>query len=237
MTPWTARRFWKQATAAAAGGGGFTVLLDDRPLRTPAKAPFVVPTRALAEAAAAEWKAQEGALRPATMPLTRFANTAIDTVAPNLAAVAGTVSAYAGTDLLCYRAEGPAALVDRQKAAWDPLLDWAAGRFRVRLAVTSGVMPLAQPDDVLSALGAAVRTASPFELTALHDLTALSGSLVIGLAAFEGAFRPDDLWAAARIDEDWQTEIWGEDAEAAAAAADRRQAFMQALDFRMLIRA
>ncbi|MCX7889909.1 MAG: ATPase [Rhodobacteraceae bacterium] len=234
MNPWRARRFWTTATAAPDEGGMFAVRLDDRPLRTPAKAPFRVPTLRMAEAVAGEWNAQQGEIRPATMPVTRFANTAIDTVLPAFDTVAGIVWAYAETDLTCHRAEGPAALRQRQAAAWDPLLDWAAARYGARLVPTTGIAPVSQPDPALRALRAAVGAMSPFELAALHDLVALSGSLVIGLAAADRAFPADALWAAGRIDEDWQAGIWGRDEEAAAAAEDRRRGFMQALDFRLL---
>jgi chaperone required for assembly of F1-ATPase len=206
-------------------------MLDARPLRTPAKAPLVVPARALAEALAAEWQAQEGQLRPETMPLTRAANAAIDRVAPQRTAVVAEILRYGETDLLCYRAAAPRGLAARQAAAWDPLLDWAAGRFGARLIPVAGVMPMAQPAPALAALEAAVARFESFGLTGLHELVALSGSLVIGLAAAHRADDPEALWQATRIDEDWQIEQWGEDAEAARAAAAHAAAFRQALHF------
>jgi len=143
MSGWKAKRFWKEARAEACEGG-FTVRLDGRPVKTPAKVALVVPTLAMAEAIAAEWDAQTGEVKPDTMPVTRAANSAIDKIVPQRAAVVEIVAAYGGSDLLCYRAVGPAELIARQAAGWDPLLDWAADALGVRLAVTTGVMHVEQ---------------------------------------------------------------------------------------------
>ena len=180
---------------------------------------------------AAEWTAQDGVIRPETMPATRAANAAIDKVRGQASEVAELIADYGATDLLCYRAETPAALVEQQAAAWDPLLAWAARRFDVGWQVTSGVMPCAQPKATLDRLSAHVAGFTAFELTALHDLVALSGSLVVGLAATEGQAEPKALWQISRIDEDWQIAQWGEDAEAAAQADARRKGFLQAHRF------
>lgn len=231
MTGWARKRFWKDATVAPVPGG-WAVHLDARPLKTPAKAPLVVPTLALAELIAAEWREQGEQVRPDTMPATRAANTAIDRVRLHHAAVVAEIAAYAETDLLCYRAEGPAELAARQSAHWDPLLHWAEARFDVRFDRIAGVMPRPQPPETLSRLGQAVAAQDAFALTALHDLVTLPGSLVIGLAAAEGAFDPADLWRAARLDEDWQAELWGRDPEAEAAAALRQAAFFAAFRIR-----
>jgi chaperone required for assembly of F1-ATPase len=230
MSGWAAKRFWSEVAVEAAEGG-WAVRLDGREVRTPARAPLILPTRALADLVAAEWIAQDGAIRPETMPATRAANAAIDKVRGQLSEVAELIAAFGATDLLCYRAEAPAALVERQAAAWDPLLAWSARRFGVRWQVTSGVMPCAQPKATLDRLSAHVAGFTAFELTALHDLVALSGSLVIGLAATEGQAPPEDLWQVSRIDEDWQIAQWGEDAEAAAQADARRKSFLQAHRF------
>jgi len=230
MNGWVAKRFWTDVTVAP-DDGGFGVRLDGRPVRTPGRTPLVVPTRALADLIAAEWRAQDGQIRPATMPATRAANSAIEKVRTARAEVVELVAAYGASDLLCYRAEGPAALVARQAAAWDPLLDWAAGRFGVTFRLAQGVMPIAQPAPTLARLGAEVAALDPFRLTAFHDLVALPGSLVIGLAAAAGQGDPESLWAAARVDEDWQAEHWGLDDEAQAQAAARRAGFMEALAF------
>jgi chaperone required for assembly of F1-ATPase len=216
---WAPRVVWRQVTVAP-GDGGHAVLLDGRPLRTPARAPLRLPAAALAEAVAAEWRAQRDRVRPATMPLTRLASTAIDRVAPQHAAVAGIVAAYGATDLLCYRAAAPAALAARQAAAWDPLLAWAAAALAAPLAVGQGVMPVPQPA-AAAPLAARVRACGAFELAALHDLAALTGSLVLALAVREGRLGAAEAFRLSRIDEDWQAELWGSDAEAAAAAALR----------------
>lgn len=229
------KRFYRTAEAAEAGGG-WTVALDGRPVRTPAKAPFVLPGRALAAAVAAEWAAQEAEVRPASMPLTRAAMTAIDGTARAQEAVAAEVARYGGADLLCYRAAAPAELRARQDAAWDPLLDWAAATHGARLSVGVGVVHAPQPPEALARLAAAARRFEPFGLTALHELVALSGSLVIGLAVAEGRLPPGEGWRASRIDEAWQIERWGEDDEAATAAARRARDFAAAARLLDLLR-
>ncbi|MEL6268106.1 MAG: ATP12 family protein, partial [Pseudomonadota bacterium] len=175
-------------------------------------------------AVAAEWAAQVEAVDPRTMPLTRAANTAIDRVMPQVARVAGDLAGYAETDLLCYRAPHPDALVRLQAETWDPLIDWAAGRYGARLAAGEGVMFKAQDTDAVARLRAVVEALDPWPLTALHELVTLSGSLVIGLAVVEGRLGPAEAWAASRVDEDWNIREWGEDAEAAAQAALRERA-------------
>lgn len=230
MTGWKARRFWKTAEAVGEGQA-FTVRLDGRPVLTPAKAALTLPTRPMAEAVAAEWQDAPAELDPRRMPVTRAANAAIDKVAPNLDAVRAEICRYAETDLLCYRAPEPEALADRQRAGWDPVLAWAAAELGAELSVTVGVTPIAQPRAALGALRQAVATLGPFRLTALHDLVALTGSLILGLAASRD-FRPvDEVWRLSRIDEDWQADVWGRDAEAASAAAARHRAFVDAHRF------
>ena len=227
MSAWSARRFWKDATVHPEMDG-FTVHLDARPVRTPLKVPLILPTQGLAQAVAAEWQAQTGTVNPATMPFTRTANSAIDTVTPQFDAVADMLTAYGETDLLCYRATGPAALIDRQAAAWDPLLDWAAQALQAPLRVTQGVMHVDQPATSLAALGAAVRALSPFQLAAFHDLVAISGSLVLALAVTRGHLATEEAWTLSRLDETWQIELWGTDEEAAEITALKRAAFLQA---------
>jgi chaperone required for assembly of F1-ATPase len=227
---WAPRRFWTAARAEACEGG-FTVRLDGRAVRTPAKAPFVVPTLAMAEAAAAEWDAQERIVRPETMPVTRSANSAIDKMALQFDDVVGLLTAYGETDLLCHRAEGPPALAARQAGAWDPLLAWAAAALGLRLVPTAGVRAVDQPPASLAALRAWLAARSRFELVAVHDLIALSGSAVLGLAVASGRLTADEGWQLSRIDEDWQISLWGEDEEATAAAAYRAGAFAEAARF------
>lgn len=234
MSTWAAKRFWKD-TLVEAEEGGFAVRLDGRAVKTPAKAALVMPTRALAEAVAAEWDAQEGTIDPQQMPVTRSVNAAIDKVATQFDEVAALIADYGGTDLLCYRADGPEGLCARQAEAWDPLLEWAAQRYGARLAPTSGVMHVAQDDAALKALAAEVRALCPFALTAVHDLVGISGSLVIGLAAIEGWADAEDLWARSRIDETWQEEQWGVDVEASELAASKKRDFEHALRFYKLL--
>lgn len=233
MTGWALRRFWAEARAEPVPGG-FGVRLDARSLRTPAKAALVVPSRALAEAIAAEWQEVEGVVRPAAMPLTRAANAAIDKVARQRAEVVAAVAAYGASDLLCYRAEAPDALAARQSAAWDPLLAWAEAALGAPLVVTHGIRPCVQPAASLARLEAEVAACDSFALTALSELVSLSGSLVIGLAALAGHATGEVLWEASRIDETWQEEHWGSDPEATVAAESRRAAFLSALHFRAL---
>jgi chaperone required for assembly of F1-ATPase len=234
MSEWAAKRFWTKSTVGEEAGG-YVVLLDGRPIRTPSRAILAVPTRGLAGAVAEEWDRQEEVIRPATMPMTRIANTAQDRVAPEFDAVARIVAAYGETDLLCYRADGPAELVRRQREAWDPLLDWAAERFGARLCPTTGVVPVAQPGAALDRLAAAVTDRSAWRLTALHELVVLTGSLVAGLAVAEGACAPEEAWTLSRIDEDWQIAQWGSDSEAEASAARRRAGFLEAVRFDRLL--
>ncbi len=232
---WTAKRFWTAATAEPAGAG-FTVRLDGRPVKTPAKAPLAVPTLALARAIAAEWDAQQGHVRPETMPCTRAANSAIDKVAPLRAEVIAELAGYGGSDLLCYRAEAPPALVARQAAAWDPLLDWARDTLAAPLRVTAGVIPVPQPAESLARLTDRVAGFDDFQLAGLHDLVAISGSLVLALAVAEGRLTAEDAFELSRLDNRWQAEQWGADAEEAETEALRRAAFVQADRFLGLCR-
>jgi len=236
MSEWAAKRFWTAAEAVAAGDG-FAVRLDGRAVRTPSKAELVVPTRALAQEIAAEWDAQEGVIAPATMPLTRAANAAIDRVARERGAVAAMLAEYGGSDLLCYRADGPAELAARQAEAWDPLLDWAESALRARLCTTCGVMHLEQERGALARLHDEVRLLDIWALTAFHDLVCLSGSLVIGFAALRDHAPARALWHVSRIDESWQEEQWGRDEEAESVAQKKESDFLNAKRFHDLSRA
>lgn len=229
------KRFYTDVTVVAEEGG-FAIRLDGRPVRTPARASLTLPTAALAEAIAQEWRAQGETVDPASMPMTGLANAAIDHVAPDPATFAEGVARYAQSDLLCYRADGPDTLVARQAAAWEPLLDWARGRYDVTFVVTQGIIPVPQPDETLDRLGAAVAAIDPFILTGLSTLVTLSGSLVCGLAVVEGGHEIGAIWQAAEIDEAWQVEQWGEDAEAAARSVRRADDFATAAAFCALSR-
>lgn len=230
MSEWKAKRFWKAAQAVDAEGG-FSVELDGRAVKTPAKAPLLVPTRAMAEAIAAEWDAQEGEIKPAAMPVTRAANASIDKVAHQHAEVATLIAAYGDSDLLCYRADSPAELAERQAAAWDPLLDWAQESFGARLLPVQGVMHQPQPPEALERLAREVHAMDAFRLAAFHDLVGISGSLVIGLAAVREARPIGELWQLSRIDETWQEEMWGVDEEAREHAAMKQSDFFAAKHF------
>ena len=224
---WKTKRFWTDVSVNAEDGG-FGVMLDARRVMTPGKQPLIVPTRAMAEAVAAEWAAQDGEIKPLTMPFTRAANSAIERVRPQQAEVAAMLAAYAETDLTCHRAGTPAELAARQSQAWDPILDWAAAAYGAPLIATVGVLPVAQPQPSLDALAAHVAGLDEFRLTALHDLVTLSGSLLIGLATADRHIAPDTAWHLSRIDETWQAEQWGDDEEAAEAAEIKREQFLQA---------
>ena len=233
--PRSVKRFYQKAEAAPSEGGGFTILLDGRPVRTPGRKALEVPTPALAEAIAAEWNAQGDKVEPRSMPLTGLANAAIDRVAPDPDSFAGSLAAYGETDLLCYRAEGPDALVHRQAEAWDPLLRWARRRFDVDFELVQGIMHRPQPDPTLGQLRHAIASRTPFELAALSPLVTISGSLVVALALAEAAIDLDTAWAAATLDEAWQAEQWGEDALATAALEARRREFEAAARFLTLL--
>lgn len=236
MSGGVTKRFWTEVRLEEAEGG-YALRLDHRPVRTPGGALCVLPTRPLAEAVAAEWEAQGPQVNPLEMPLTRSANSAIDRVVPDFDAVAEIVAAYGESDLVCYRAPHPEGLKRREAEAWDPLVDWAAERLGASLILAEGVMHVAQPAPALARLGAAVRAHGPWELTALHELVTLSGSLVIGLAVSHGRIDPVAAWEASRVDEQWNIEEWGEDAEAAAAAERRRREFLAAARLIGLVRA
>lgn len=230
---WKAKRFWTAATVSPAPGG-FAVALDGRPVRTPAKTPLVVPTEAVAQAIAAEWDAQTGLVRPDTMPFTRTANSALDKVAPQFDAVVDNLASYGGTDLLCYRATDPQALIDRQDAGWNPLLDWAADAHDARLRTVPGVIFVAQDAGALARLHGAVAAQSSFQIAAFHDLVAISGSLILALAVTAGRLTADAAFDLSRIDEHWQAELWGIDEDAAVLESLKKQAFTLAARFHAL---
>ena len=207
------RRFYEQASAIAAEDV-FRVTLDDRPVLTPGRAAVAVPTMALAEAIALEWAGQGAEIDPESMPLTRIAATALDRAGPQRAAVSQAVIAYAATDLLCYRAQSPVELAERQAAAWQPILDWAALQIDAPMMVTQGIVPLTQSPSSLDALAKAVHALDNFQLAALSTATAASGSLIIGLALAHGHLTAAQAFAASQIDETFQAEQWGQDEQA-----------------------
>jgi chaperone required for assembly of F1-ATPase len=224
------RRFWKEV-AVGAEDGGWSITLDDRPVRTPARAPLVVPTEALANAIAKEWRSIEEEIDPRAMPLTGLANAAIDRVAPERQAFAGGLGRYAEADLACYRSEWPPQLVERQTAAWDALLAWARRRYDVDFATTSGLMHVPQAQATVERLAHAVAALDPFQLAGLSPLVTIGGSLVAGLAVLEKAMTAEEVWKAVSVDERWQLEQWGADREAETALENKRRDFMAAAEF------
>lgn len=207
------KRFYK-TVAAVPADGGFAVQLDGRTVKTPGRAALVLPSEGLAAAIAGEWDAQSETLVIDAMPLTRLANTAIDRVAANPGFVTDELAGFAASDLLCYWAEEPAELQERQARAWMPVLRWAEERHGAALVVAHGIIHREQPGQALRALKAAVQALDPFALSALHTLATGSGSLLLGLAVVDGQIGADEAFTLSQIDEAFQTERWGEDEEA-----------------------
>ena len=228
------KRFWKSA-AAVESDGGFAVELDGRGLRTPARAELVVPTQKLADAIAAEWDQCAEEVDPRAMPLTGLANGAIDRVAADKDSFAASLAKYAESDLTCYRAEGPRTLVDRQEESWDALLGWARRRYDVDFATCSGVMHVAQPEETVRKLGHAVASLDAFHLAGLSPLVTIGGSLVAALAVLEEMMPATEAWEAVSLDDRWQMEQWGADAEAEAALDARRRDFLAGARFLELL--
>ena len=228
------KRFWKEAVAVGRDGG-WGVELDGRPLRAPARDLLAVPTQALAEAIAGEWISVEDSIDPRAMPLTGLANAAIDRVSPDRRAFTAGLAKYAEGDLACYRAEGPRELAERQEESWDDLLAWARRRFDVDFRTTSGVLHVDQPPATVERLGHAVETLDAFRLAGLSPLVTIGGSLVAALAVLEGGLTVGDAWDAVSIDERWQLDQWGSDAEAEAALENRKRDFFAAARYLELL--
>lgn len=229
------KRFYKTA-AATLTSGLYVITLDGRPVNTPGKSPLLTPNAALALALAAEWEAQQEFIEPRQMQLNLLAYTAIDQVAANKLACIDEIAAYGGADLLCYRAAGPLPLIARQRAAWDPLLAWGARQYGASLSVTTGITHVPQAPEALLALRSGFTDADPFLLAALRSAVGICGSLVLGLALMEGRLDAAAAWHAAQVDEDWQRETWGDDAEASARRADAFKALGHAGQMMRLLR-
>lgn len=208
------RRFWKEA-AVVPHADGWAVALDGKLALTPARAPLASPHRRIAEGVAAEWTSAPESIDPRAMPLTGYLNAVIDRVRPNQSSLAAELSRFAAHDLVCYRAEGPPALVQRQRERWDPVLAWVRERYDAGLNAGAGVLHIPQSDETVSRLDAAVRGLDAYRLAAAWKLSGIVKSLVLTLAAIEGWHTPEAAYAASRIDEDFQAEQWGQDAEAA----------------------
>lgn len=229
------KRFYKDVSV---GGDApiLSILLDGRPIKTPMKAGLAVPVTALAEALVAEWDAQAEDINPATMPLTRLCNTAIDRVSTDPAPVIAEMVEFAGSDLICYRAESPEGLVERQQAMWDPLLQFAGEALGAHFAAVGGLMHQAQSQAALKALADYLSAQDAFALTAIHNMTTLTGSCLIATAVHHGRLSGIEAWSAAHVDEDWQIEHWGEDDDGKARRAGNKREFDAALKLLDLLR-
>jgi chaperone required for assembly of F1-ATPase len=228
------KRVWKSVDTAGTDGG-WEIRLDGRALRTPARLPLVVPTRALADAIVEEWATRGEDFHPREMPLSGLANAAIDRVAPDPAAFAATLATYGETDLTWYRAEDPPELVARQADAWDPLLDWARARYDIHFEIVGGLMHRPQPTVTVERLATAVRAFDPFRLAGLSPLVTISGSLIAALALLAGDTDPETAFDTTHLDELWQAEKWGEDALATDMREARKRDFLAAARFVRLL--
>jgi chaperone required for assembly of F1-ATPase len=224
------KRFYKDVSVSI-DGNRFTIELDGRKVKTPAKRLLSLPTRTAAELVAQEWRDQVDVIDPGKMPVTRLVNSALDGVANEIDAVFADIVNYAGTDLLCYRADSPQSLVDAQAAKWDPVLYWVAETHGARFILAEGIIHRAQPATAIEAFGKALDAyREPLAIAALHTVTTLTGSALLALAFAEGRLSAEDAWAAAHADEDWNIEQWGSDAEAEARRSHRWQDMKAASD-------
>ena len=230
------KRFYQDVSIAPDGDGAFAIHLDGRPIRTPLKQPLHLPSHDLAQAVAAEWEAQETHIRPETMVHTRLANTAIDRVADRPDEIVREVTQFLETDAVCYRAEHPDTLIAKQSAVWDPLLEWAKSEHGIRLTPVAGVLYSQQPAASIETATAILSKEDAFSLTALHNMTTLTGSAVIAFAVHTSHLAPEEAWSAAHVDEDHQISEWGEDAEAKQRRAVRQGEFMASYEFLTLAR-
>lgn len=229
------KRFYTQV-AVVPDGEGFAVRLDGRPIRTPARAPLVLPTRALADRVAAEWDSQQDEVRPQTMAMTGLANATLDLMATRRGEIVADVAGYAATDLLCYRAQAPAELRARQDSGWQPLLDWAAAHLGLRFVVTAGIVPVEQEPGLVEAARLHLDTYDDFTMVGASKLTHGTGSVVLAMAVVEGRITADEAFALSQIDELWQESLWGADDEAMEFRRALRQDLLDAADFARLAR-
>jgi chaperone required for assembly of F1-ATPase len=228
------RRFWKSAEVVRTEGG-YGIALDGRKVKTPARADLTVPTRALADAIAAEWNGSDDEIDPRAMPMTGLANAAIDRIAPDPASYAAGIASYGESDLTCYRAEGPEALVRRQAESWDALIVWARRRYDVDFVCQTGIMHAPQPKETIGKLSHAVMSLDAFQLAGLSPLVTIGGSLVAALAVLEEMMPAQAVWEAVSLDDRWQLEQWGDDPEARAMLDSRRLDFLAGARFLELL--
>ena len=224
------KRFWKTVSVERTESG-WEIRLDGRPVRTPGRVPLAVPTQAMADAIADDWRAVGDDIDPRSMPLTGLANAAIDRIAPDPRTFAAGLARYGESDLLCYRSDHPVLLRERQDRVWDEPLDWARARYDVHFEIVTGIMHRDQPQATLARLADAITARDAFELAALNQVVTITGSLVLALALAERALDADAVWAAANLDEDWQIEQWGEDMFATQARAVRQADYDAAVRF------
>ncbi|MHB2264725.1 ATP12 family chaperone protein [Aliihoeflea sp. PC F10.4] len=224
------KRFYRQVDVRRdAASEGWAVELDGKPVRTPGRALLALPTEAAARLVAEEFDAQKDEINPFDMPVLRIANTAIDGVSTDTQAVLEDILRYSSTDLVCYRADGPESLVERQSEAWDGVIDWARASLGARFVLAEGVIHVEQPREAIGAVGIHLKLREePFRLSALHVMTTLTGSALIALAMDAGELTPEEGWAAAHVDEDWNIAQWGEDAEAAKMRAAKKRDLLAA---------
>lgn len=224
------KRFYKSVTFEPVEGG-FALMLDGRPVKTPARASLVLPNADMAQAVADEWAGQGEDIVIASMPMTGFANAAIDRIAPDAERFVSDIAAYGEADTLCYRADPGDPLAARQEQEWEPILRWAENRYDIILIRVAGIVHQSQSMHSLSRLTTAVRACDPFVLAGLSTITSIGGSLISALAMLEKAYTPDVIWRAVCLEELWQEDLWGADAEAEATRALRRAAFDDAYRF------
>lgn len=230
-----AKRFYSHVAIKDEGDGRASLLLDGKPVRTPGKATLILPNRTLAEAVAEEWRGQGERIDPATMPLTRLANTVIDGVKGHEGEIIDDMLGYAGADLVCYRAEGPEQLVALQAKHWEPVVAWATSDLGAPMRLAQGVTHVAQPQASLDRIARRLHSYDAFRLGALDLMTGLTGSALLALAVAQGRLSPEEAWTAAHVDEDWQISQWGEDAEAGARRANHWRDFAAATRFGRLL--
>lgn len=230
------KKFW-ETVSVVPENDGFSVLLDDKPLKTPAKVALTVPSRGLAQAIADEWSALDDKIDPTRLPFTKLCNAAIDNMSEKAGGVVEALTEYGETDLLCYRADSPAGLVERQSEAWDPLLSWLRDQHGLFLVQTSGILPVPQPEASIAAFRTWLAEMDNFELMSCHDLVMLSGSIVIARAVIEGHMAPELGWNTSIVDDIWQAEKWGEDEEALALRAVKARDFTTAARMMTLLKA
>jgi chaperone required for assembly of F1-ATPase len=232
MRKWEKKRFWQTVSVnPIREGSGYEIYLDEKILNTPKKAPLVVPTRTMAEMVALEWRLVDKKINPQVMPYTRFVNSSIDKIKPQINDIRKLIIEYGDCDLICYRAESPKELFVRQELAWDSLIKWSEKELNAPLKVYTGIIHRPQPSKSILELEKHVFHMSIFQLCALHDLVTISGSLILSLSVIKGFLTENSAWEASQVDEKWQIERWGSDTQAERANDEKRTSFIRAAQF------